>query len=464
MHKRKRGKSSKPTRALERKLAVEGTIEPMSLRMFVAPLRQPFVSLMLCAYFLICIGYATVTPFGRAPDENAHHFYVRHIVERGSLPKMQKGEEWHEAHQPPLFYILASPLFVASKSFAKLIGAKEEDAERATVWALRMFCMLCGSVTVLATFHVARLLFTSELIYANTALAFAATHAMHAFINSSINSDNFAEALCSLFMVWLLSTPFSRGIRLNDAFILGLFLGCIGITKYFAWSAVSATVVVLVWNVRRYAPDTRELLKCVATTCLVTFAICSWWYIRNLIVYGDLLGQRVYEQLSEHAAQPSWFLAMGYSMLDYFSLAVRYLYWTFWGLFGLTDIFLPWWAYYLWLIPTLISAIGLLRLLMSRRLIASGERIAVSWLSLFCWLVTLLLLYIAFLMHYFSAQMRHLFLMFAFFAVLFTAGLIEWLPTAVRGKIQLALPIGVALLMLAYNAVCILFIIPNAYR
>ncbi|MFA4015509.1 MAG: hypothetical protein RUDDFDWM_000592 [Candidatus Fervidibacterota bacterium] len=464
MCRRGKEKSSKPMRASKRKPVTEEPVEPMSLHMFMTPLRQPFVSLMLCAYFLICIGYAIVTPFGRAPDENAHHFYVRHIVERGSLPKMQKGEEWHEAHQPPLFYILASPLFIASKSLAKLIGANEGDAERATVWVLRIFCMLCGSITVLATFHVAKLLFPNEPIYANTALAFAATHAMHAFINSSINSDNFAEALCSIFMVWLLSTPFSRSIGLKDAFTLGLFLGCIGITKYFAWSAVSATIVVLFWNVRRYTPSIRELLKCIAITCVTAFAICSWWYIRNIILYGDPLGQRVYEQLSEHAAQPSWFLAMGYSMLDYFSFAVRYLYWTFWGLFGLTDIFLPGWAYYLWLIPTLASAIGLLRLLMSRRLITSGEQVAVSWLSLLCWLITLLLLYIAFLMHYFSAQMRHLFLMFAFFAVLFAAGLIELLPATVKKGLQFILPIGVASFMLTYNALCIFLVIPGAYK
>ncbi|MCS7254803.1 MAG: DUF2142 domain-containing protein [Armatimonadota bacterium] len=439
------------------------TAQPFSLRQFIVPLRHPFVAMLICAYLAICIGYALVTPFGRAPDENAHHFYVRHIVERHSLPKMQKGDDWHEAHQPPLFYLLASPIYVFSKLLAKVCRMSELEA---TVWALRLFCIICGAVTVLASYHLAELLLQGAKIYAQVALAFAATHAMHAFINSSINSDNFAEALCSIFMLWLLGTMFSRRMEIKDAITLGVFVGLIAITKYFAWSALAGIAVALTWNVRRYGIKASECASYILIALLVTISISIWWYVRNTLLYGDPLGRRVYESLSEHAAQPAWFFALGYTMVDYFALAAKYLFWTFWGLFGLTDIFLPSWAYWLWLVPTVLCIVGIALFVWRwrRSIYELDEATCWRWLTLICWFGALLFLYFIFLLHYFSAQMRHLFLMFALIAVLFSIGIVEWLPLRIRERYQAFLPHAIAIGMLAYNAVCILIIIPNAYR
>lgn len=437
--------------------------QPFSLCQFFAPLRQPFVAALMCAYFLICVGYAIVTPFGRAPDENAHHFYVRHIVERRSLPKMQKGDNWHEAHQPPLFYLLASPFYAASKALARGFGADEINA---TVWALRIFCILCGAVTVLSSYHLAELLFHGAKIYAQVALAFAATHAMHAFINSSINSDNFAEALCSIFMLWLLGTMFSRRMTVKDAAVLGVFIGLIAITKYFAWSALAGIAVAFAWNARRYGIAAKEGALHALVVIIIAASISLWWYVRNTLIYGDPIGKRVYESLSEHAAQPAWFFALGYTLADYLALAARYLFWTFWGLFGLTDIFLPSWAYWLWLIPTLACVIGLALFVWRcyAGIYALDEATKWRWRALIYWLACLLLLYFVFLLHYFSAQMRHLFLMFALIAVLFAIGMVEWLPIKLRERYQTPFACAIALIMLAYNAACVFIVIPGAYR
>ncbi len=437
------------------------TAQPFSLRKFFVPLRHPLAAALMGAYFLICIGYALVTPFGRAPDENAHHFYVRHIVERHSLPKMQKGDDWHEAHQPPLFYLLASPLYAASKSLASRCGA---DETKATVWALRIFCMVCGAVSVLSSYHLAEMLFQAERIYAHVSLAFAATHAMHAFINSSINSDNFAEALCSIFMLWLLGTIFSRRMSAMDAMVLGAFIGLIAITKYFAWSALAGVAVALAYNARRYGIGARECALHILIATLIAASIGSWWYVRNMLIYGDPIGKRVYESLSEHAAQPAWFFAYGYTLADYFALAARYLFWTFWGLFGLTDIFLPSWAYWLWLIPTLMCAVGIA--LFAWRchvgVYQLDEATYGRWWTMLCWFALLLFLYLLFLLHYFSAQMRHLFLMFSFISVLFSIGIVEWLPIGIRKRYQTLLPCAIAIGMLLYNAVCVLIVIPGS--
>lgn len=429
---------------------------------FAQPLRQPFVLVIIAAYFVVCIGYAIVTPFGKAPDENAHHFYARYIAEYHRLPVLQPGDEWHEAHQPPLFYLIGALIYSIAD---KIPYDGDAEVPPATIWALRLFCMLCGSITVLAAFHLSATLFPREPMYARFAIAFAGLHAMHAFINSSINSDNFAEALCSLLLIYIIWHLFTNRMDWWKAVTIGIFIGCIGITKYLAWSALAGIGYAVGWNIIRFRIDVR---RCIGYAfCMIGIAtiLCGWWYIRNIAVYGDPLGQRVYIALSEHAAQPSWFFAMGYSVAGYFAFAARYLFWTFWGLFGLTDIFLPNWAYWMWLVPTVISATGIIRYWWRCRMgvyqlddVKRGQ-----WHFALIWLVALLLLYLRFLTYYFSAQMRHLFPLFALIALLFSLGIIEWLPEQVRERLRYPLPWAIAGLLFIYNMVCIMVVIPSAH-
>ena len=110
------------------------------------------VSLILLVYLAIGMLYAVNTPAWQAPDEPAHYNYIKHIAETGSLPildlddydqkyisellqygfpsRMSIDLLRYEAHQPPLYYLLATPIFIvfdgsllALRLFSLVLGA-----------------------------------------------------------------------------------------------------------------------------------------------------------------------------------------------------------------------------------------------------------------------------------------------------------------------------------------------------
>ena len=87
-------------------------------------------------YLLLGSAYVLRTPLWQAPDEPAHFNYVEHIAEGAGLPVLQTGDYdqarledltadrfrdgavetlRYEAHQPPLYYLLMTPVSAATR-------------------------------------------------------------------------------------------------------------------------------------------------------------------------------------------------------------------------------------------------------------------------------------------------------------------------------------------------------------
>ena len=111
-----------------------------------------YLSTCLLIYLVIGIQYAVLTPAWQVPDEPAHYNFIKHIAQTGSLPELKKGDYdqnylarltsekfppdlsvdsvRYESWQPPLYYILATPIFLIFNGallpfrvFSLLIGA-----------------------------------------------------------------------------------------------------------------------------------------------------------------------------------------------------------------------------------------------------------------------------------------------------------------------------------------------------
>jgi hypothetical protein len=74
-----------------------------------AGLRAAWVFLAVVFAALI-LAYSLATPLGEAPDEPAHVFYVRTLLQEREIPAIpeQPGELSYEIHQPPLAYLCAA--------------------------------------------------------------------------------------------------------------------------------------------------------------------------------------------------------------------------------------------------------------------------------------------------------------------------------------------------------------------
>src|SRR5512136_1730645 len=94
------------------------------------------IFVIVAVYVVIGTLYAVKTPAWQVPDEPAHYNYVRHIAEGGGLPVLQPGDYdqaylerikaakfppsmpvdsiRYESWQPPLYYVLAAPVYLAT--------------------------------------------------------------------------------------------------------------------------------------------------------------------------------------------------------------------------------------------------------------------------------------------------------------------------------------------------------------
>src|SRR5207248_8663791 len=95
-------------------------------------------------------------PVGGTPDEGAHEEYVRIVAEEGRLPVLNlstssnaQDPNGYEAHQPPLYYVVAAPAW----RLAKALGGGPAAAARAA----RFVSTLIGLGGVLLIFTFAQL-------------------------------------------------------------------------------------------------------------------------------------------------------------------------------------------------------------------------------------------------------------------------------------------------------------------
>src|SRR5215470_5028742 len=98
-----------------------------------APAPHRSILFALPVAFVLVAGYFSVrVPPWEAPDEPAHFVYVAHLLDAGDLPRMVAGGGPTEAHQPPLYYLLAAAL-MAPIDRADQSGAFEPNPR--FIWA-----------------------------------------------------------------------------------------------------------------------------------------------------------------------------------------------------------------------------------------------------------------------------------------------------------------------------------------
>ena len=125
--------------------------------------------LILLLYFVLASLYAIYTPAWQAPDEPAHYNYVRYLAENGRFPVLQQGDYVqtfldritavlppdmsiagirYESHQPPLYYVLAAPVYLI---FSHVQGPWATPAPG--LLPLRLFSVLQGAGLVLLAYE-----------------------------------------------------------------------------------------------------------------------------------------------------------------------------------------------------------------------------------------------------------------------------------------------------------------------
>jgi len=259
--------------------------------------RRLILIVILVVYFFLGTLFAVKTPAWQAPDEPAHYNYIGYLAENCSFPVLHRGDYPHgyleeikgagfppdmpitpiryESHQPPLYYVLATPIYALTDG---------------SLPALRLFSVLLGMGIVSLAYGIARRTLPERPAVALGAAAFVAFLPQHLATVSQVGNDVLAELLLAsaLFalVVWI-APPAEAGTKQRLLpLVLGVLLGIVLVTKTTAFIAVPLVLGVMVWRWFRQRAPLRQVVVEGLAVILPTALIALPWLVRNIYVYG----------------------------------------------------------------------------------------------------------------------------------------------------------------------------------
>ncbi len=293
---------------------------------------------ILVVFLIVGTLYAVYTPIWQAPDEPAHYNYVRSLAEGRGFPVMAPGDydqaylsrltsegfppEFsvasleYEDHQPPLYYLLATPVYWLGD------GA---------VIPLRLFSLLLGAVAIAMLMAILREFWPERPGMAWLGGGIVAFIPQFVAMMAAINNDALTLALLWLWL-WL-ALRYLRGK--TSPWVLGGVLGLLLLTKSTAYGAVLLAVLAIALRARRTGHSLRWSAREVLIVLGAALVLGALWWTRNVGVYGwpDVMGLIHHDAVvTGQPRTPDWIARDG--LFPFLGGALRTTFRSFWGQFG----------------------------------------------------------------------------------------------------------------------------------
>lgn len=252
----------------------------------------------LALHFGLGAVYIFRFPLWKAPDETGHFLYIEHLGTTGTLPVLSSGETSnYEAHQPPLYYAAAVPFWaMAHRSHeVGLTGQPYLEHHALSAYAIRIFSLLIGSVTIFIIFSIARAFTTTNSVVPSLAALVAATLPMHLFISSAVGNDVLTGVLTAIGL-WLLIRTAGTSLVWHRALLIGVVIGFAVLAKMTClYLLVLALPVIVVRTI--VDRDSRGGVNSVLALAAGFLVVSGWWFVRNASLYGDPLAYNIFLDL-----------------------------------------------------------------------------------------------------------------------------------------------------------------------
>lgn len=429
------------------------------------------LAVILFLQLVLGVMYAVRTPPWQAPDEPAHLNYVRALAETASFPVLQMGDYdqqyleqikarkfppdlsiepiRYEAHQPPLYYLLATPLYLIARALHLDL-----------VITLRLLNVALALALSLIAFRVFRHVFDGAPVAATgvvptnpnsvlplVAVGIIATLPMHIAMSAAINNDTLAEVVVAL-LLYLAILRVQDSVNARRFFVFGgILYGTALLTKTTIYPSALVLVAAELGSrqlaeacqevpARRFAravpraPALRAAARTLAPLFGIALVIALPWFARNALTYGatDLLGWARHDAVV--AGQPTtaaWITQYGLrnTVFDFFAISFK----SFWAQFGWMGVLVDDRIYTFLFLLTATASLGALlwgaRLVRERRTF-SGES-KWTWLLLGLMLLLVAAAHVYYNLKFVQPQGRYLFPALIPIAAFWAAGLEELL-------------------------------------
>jgi 4-amino-4-deoxy-L-arabinose transferase-like glycosyltransferase len=303
---------------------------------------------MVGTFVVIGVLYAALTPIWQVPDEPAHYNYIRALAEGRGFPIIEAGDydqdllsqltHYHfppelsvepleyEDHQPPLYYLLATPVYLLFD------GA---------VLPLRLLSVLFGAGLLVAAYGTVRAVFPTRPELALAAAAFIAFIPQHVAMSAGVNNDTLAELLVGGTM-WALAVYVGKGKRDDRPWPIGLLLAAVLVTKLTIYAVVGVAVAAVAIRWQQEGRGWRWGVGQWAWMLVPALLFSGPWFIRNGLTYGwhDFLGMARHAEVVEGQLRTSEYLGL-HGWEAYWERAWHFTFQSFWGQFGWMELVLP---------------------------------------------------------------------------------------------------------------------------
>lgn len=401
---------------------------------------------LIFVYLLLAGAYCAITPAATAeqhnPDENAHMEYVATLAS-GHLPVFTDARHGYENHQPPLYYALAAPVYLAARSHGSV----------AAVRAVRGVSILLGALLILAAYGCIRTAFPQAPWTALGTAAFVGLLPGSVALSASVTNDSLTNLVTALGL-WLLAkivTEADSKRRERCALRLGIVLG-IGIWTKTSTLILFPTVLLACYLMAvRHLVSPKSAVRIAGTSCGIGALIGLPWLLRNQVFYGDPVAQHIFTSAFSNTAQAYVITGGVYdgSLLRYLMDVAQWTFASFWGGF---DSLLIFWGqnphahphsfspgayefltyppppiYAVFALLSLVPTVSLTLPLVKRtEVVASSQNIIRTVFAVF--IVLTVVVFLRFILTFFQTQGRYLYPALVPLAFFFASGWLRLLP------------------------------------
>ena len=385
-----------------------------------------WLSVIIVLHLALSMVYINRVPFGQFPDERPHAEYTSALALTGSLPVLSTSSRGnYEYHQPPLYYYLGIPFFLAGRA----MGVAEP------LQGIRYLSVILGMLSIIVTYAVVKRAFGEEHLRQRAprrsilAAAFVAFLPTHVMLSSSVSNDILAELVFGTALLLIVELLTDRFTLLNTtATGIIMAIGCL--TKATCVILIPVAIVAYLLMYKKCQCSIKTLAGHVLLMLFVTAAGAGWWFLRNNALYGDPLAMGIFQSYFGDTAKPEYWFSQGFTAFQYLELVATWTFASFWGVFGHMNIFMPSWIYITAAAVSLIGIAGSIKGIPEwrRQSMLSNE----IWVVFATTFVLVLLAFIRFNTVFFQAQGRYLYPAIVPIAVLWVLGIEGILPRGER--------------------------------